>query len=211
MEGNECLLTGLQIENFNHDFEKDIYEYDLKKGLYIYHFKIHGQESNALSYKKFYEKYELEINWMLLNNTWLEPDQFVSLANIEKLISEIHFPSSPKEKLDSLFSYIFKMQQYEGHLLQLHYNNVNKKLSEIFYMKNSEELDFYLKYLLEENLIHSRSLNSLDVPNHFTITFKGLEYAIKLTEEGQLSKNCFIAMSFSEAEKPIYTEGILPA
>ncbi len=47
---------------------------------------------------------------------------------------------------------------------------------------------------------------------HFAVQFsyEGLIERIKLTEEGENSKRCFVAMSFHEKEKIIYTEVIKP-
>jgi len=200
---SKCLLTGTHVENFDRD-NYGYYLYDVKKDMYIYHFKIEQSEFNLELYKDFYKKYELEINWMLLNNSWLENDQPISLKNLEALIFQTHFPNSPKEKLDSLFNYIFRLQNYEGEIIESFYYDDTNNLWQKFFMRNSEELEFYFKYLFKQEFLKG-------VRNRITITFEGLEYIIKLNEEGRLSKNCFIAMSFNDTEKPIYTEGILPA
>jgi nucleoside 2-deoxyribosyltransferase len=71
------------------------------------------------------------------------------------------------------------------------------------YIKNRFEFQFYLKTLKDYGFIDFTDASSKDGPNAYNIkiTFKGLEYIIDLQENGQNSKKCFIAMSFSNTEE----------
>ena len=76
--------------------------------------------------------------------------------------------------------------------------------------RNPDEFKFYFAELMDLKFIKPVGNENLS-SKFYTITPNGIEHYEKISNEGQLSKNCFIAMSFGKTEEWIYKEGIFPA
>lgn len=124
----------------------------------------------------------------------------LTLDDYNDKLKRIVYPKTPKSKLDNLLLSLFQMQKFDGESVKI--NNVVSK-PEFYYkhfFKSSDECVYYLKELDYQGLINC-TINPAGIAMDFNITFKGLNYYLELTEEGSLSKQCFIAMSFDPAMK----------
>ncbi len=117
------------------------------------------------------------------------------------------YPKTPKEKSDNLLLNLFKMQSADGEQMMLNLNGENIWMKN--YFRTVAECIFYFDALKKEDLI---SYNNIDVNKHAGIRFtlKGLNKAIQLTEEGNNSNKCFVAMAFDDTTKQ-YREAIKKA
>jgi hypothetical protein len=138
----------------------------------------------------------------ILKGKWPTKGLYINEDEVRRAISTSSAPRTPKEKLDNLFQEIFKLQETEGEEFMVN----DKLLDSVFYgrlyFKNTEECNFYLKTLDEYGLINTK-VNHSGAVIALSITFKGLNYNIELSESGSFSENCFVAMSFGEEMKPI--------
>jgi len=122
-------------------------------------------------------------------------------SNFEKILSEISYPKTPKAKLDNLLKSLYHLQKFDGEIVE--FINVATK-PEFFYkhyFKSADECIYYLKELNYQQLIECSFQSDSDRPIEFHFTFKGLNYYLELTERGNLSNRCFVAMSFDPTMK----------
>ena len=143
---------------------------------------------------------------LFLNQKWpTSPEIFiVSDEDLRKIISQNDPPITPKEKLEFLFLLIYNKQKYEGQTFSS-YQIFENKPPEQFYLRAGSEEDFYIDVLADQGFIEK--IDSSQAGYNLKITFKGVDYAIDLLENGKHSNNCFIAMSFSP-EMKIFRESI---
>lgn len=129
---------------------------------------------------------------------------------------EQHKKLSPNEKIATILIFIFNKQQFIGDSVDLdYYLNYPKNLSKDG-ISNIGELVYLLDYLKNENYIKVNRQASLigngirhfDVPSHVTLTLKGLDTCIKLTESGINSNKCFVAISFTGETKSYFDNAI---
>lgn len=119
--------------------------------------------------------------------------------DLEKIIATGVYPRSPKEKAENLFMELFKLQKHDGQVIEigsLGYFTRRRALS--LYFKNRDELMYYTRALAAQKdieLVDNRDANNII---RLSFTFQGLNNYINLFEKGYNSKNCFVAMSFSE-------------
>lgn len=122
----------------------------------------------------------------------------ITLDNYRNKLKEIIYPKSPKSKLENLFLSLYDMQKFDGEVVSI----LRIVSTPGFYYKqffqSNEECLYYLKELDYQGLINC-TINDADIAMDFTVTFKGLNYYLALTEEGNLSNKCFIAMSFDSS------------
>jgi hypothetical protein len=132
------------------------------------------------------------------------PREVISLRMLQEKLASAPIPRTPKEKIDSLLLYIIKQQEEDGATIQLPFQDTFKKL----YFKSIEEFRFYLTALEGEEHIVFNSDNYQAV---LRLTHKGLLYAASLEQQQTRSSLCFIAMSFDDTVKHLYTDAIKPA
>ncbi len=120
---------------------------------------------------------------------------------IEKF-KELNYPKTPKEKLDNLFITLFQKQKFEGERIDIYKEMFKPMMYYKHYFRTKDECNFYMKSLDYSGLISGTFNNPANGDNEtimkYQITYKGLTYYNDITEKGLLSKNCFIAMSFSD-------------
>lgn len=138
------------------------------------------------------------IRGLIFNDQWPRSETFYNEDVFTRIINSSSFPRTPKEKSDNLFLNLFKLQKVDGEA----FNSTSLIFSRGFwarqYFKNQDEYDFYLKALRDQELINLLIDLQSGTILRIEITFKGLNYQIKLTESGARSNNCFIAMSFDQ-------------
>jgi len=145
--------------------------------------------AGAIINKQLSEENENGIYWFTLTG-----DSF------DEKLRKIIYPKTPKSKLDNLLLSLYQMQGYDGELVKI-FNIVSKP--EFYYkhfFKSIGECIYYIKELTYQGLINC-TINPAGIAMDFSITFKGLNYLLELTEKGNLSKKCFVAMSFDSTMK----------
>jgi hypothetical protein len=85
---------------------------------------------------------------------------------------------------------------------------IDKCFALVHYFKNEEEAKFYINVLEKKGLVELKTFHDITA---YTLTYEGLLHSIDLTEEGQHSRKCFVAMSFDEAYRSIFLDAIVPA
>jgi hypothetical protein len=115
-------------------------------------------------------------------------------------------------KLDFLFLSLYKEQESLGKVINFYRWLMNA--SESFYGAfNKIELAFYMECLIDRRLLECEqkaSINGFDraIPLKVRINENGVNYFVKINEEGLNSRKCFIAMSFSPEHEYIFNKGI---
>lgn len=143
--------------------------------------------------KKLPIKYDQVIHWGKFDENRLSKHFNVDL---EQILNDADYPKTPKAKLDNLFSFFFENQTQDGQRL----NFTPEKIFAQLYFKGVDELMFYTNTLIKNDLITGSAWpDSIQI----VITFAGLQYSIKVFDEGELSNKVFIAMAFDETTKPI--------
>jgi hypothetical protein len=137
---------------------------------------------------------------LLYNDDWFEDEnRFIELEDLESLLERKIIPKEPEEKLENLFVKLFSVQEEDGKWINVDSELYNNILWKILYFKSFDELNYYFEVLIARNLIEPqfyRDLANGKLLNKYRITFEGLNYAVKLREEGEKSNKCFVAMSF---------------
>lgn len=147
-------------------------------------------------------------------NLFLE-DELITLELIKQRVNSSTIPHTPRMKLDGLLKYINDNTLSQGQGVMLHVSRANinepayagalRGLLRDTYLKDTNEAYFYLQTLENEKLITIININNSST--RIALTYNGLTYLASLETEGNLSKNCFVAMSFAPARQP-YREAI---
>lgn len=122
----------------------------------------------------------------------------LTIDNFMDKLNDIVYPKTPKSKLDNLLVRLFGMQKYDGERIKLDASISDSKFIYQHFFKSKHECLYYLRELDFQSYIKFDS----DAQGYkFNITYKGLNYYSEITEKGNLSKQCFIAMSFDSNMK----------
>lgn len=203
-----CPITGLERNiigsdsysiSFNGEklFIKQSLHFDdvLKNEIFI---KNKHLIAGAILNKQLGDKAEDNIYWFSLTE-----------SDLEKKVSEIIYPKTPRNKLDNLFKTLFKMQKSDGEKIDLHNLSFRSDFYYKHFFKSKDECFYYFKILHFQELIYLVYNDDVEFLVECNVTFKGLNYYLELTEKGDLSNKCFIAMSFGsgmeETRKSIKT------
>lgn len=194
----KCFITDKPTRDIPSSMDSIEYQVSYQNTDYI--FTFHWNHSNSI----FIEDNKHILKGLLINEIF-QPDRkhFLNKKELEKIIKQAVVPKSPKSKLDNLLLNLYKNQEYAGSIVNL------KKVGglEFFllklYFKNYQEYWFFLKTLKDQNLVTFIESNTKEgnTASDIKITYQGLEYIIDIQENGENSKNCFIAMSFSDKAK----------
>lgn len=153
------------------------------------------------------------IRWLILNKKILSITDQLNFTNpssylltpqkIKQVISESFVPTTPKEKLDQLLLILYKVFPY-------YFGEINRsKLFSLTFFVSPKEFDIYFDCLEKTELVSVikntssekvifESRNQLDTSLNIRFNFKGIDHLASIEQNGRNSKNCFIAMSFSE-------------
>lgn len=199
----KCHITDMPTENRPSSI--DAVEYFVEFNGKRYFFIFDWDHKNS----EFVESNNYILKGLLLNNKFpiSKEDYFYDNDKLEKIIREAQIPKSPKSKLDSLLLTLLENQKYAGAEINLKKLGKWEYVLNKLYFQNHNEYWFYLKTLQDYGFITFIDVSSKDGNDAIDIklTYHGLEYIIELQEIGENSKNCFIAMSFSETTSDIRT------
>jgi hypothetical protein len=202
---DKCQLTGRIIQ--------------IKRGLNHLHYTLElaGNEVAIFICENCNQKIDFDVpphivEGLIANKKWPQRIELVAedcslstnITNGEKVVLKEYlrtadYPKTPKEKLDNLILNLFNLQKYDGEpmILDLTKNDFLVKN----YFKNYSECVFYLASLAELELIRLGNNNINETIVSLNLTHSGLSRTIELTEQGEKSNNCFIAMSFDPSTK----------
>lgn len=114
----------------------------------------------------------------------------------DEIISKVIYPKTPKAKLDNLFESLYRLQNQDGEKVDVRFIVLQPEFYYKHFLKSERECIYYLKELNFQKLINCSFTSRSEVPLEYVVTFKGLSYYFELTEQGDLSNKCFVAMSF---------------
>lgn len=212
-----CPLTDLLIQNYN-EFEK-VTTYSIEQSGKTYWISLCnscflGEKGNELV-----KPHQHILRGLIANDKWYPvkdqaihfKDNFKHISifedtSIETILRDFDYPKSIKEKLDYILELINEKQSFEGEEI-----NICAMLgNELFktYCKNIQEGFYYINTLVDEGFLKVKTFAAMQnfrdkVPNNIEITFKGLNYIVKLQEEGERSDKVFVAMAFRNETKGI--------
>lgn len=197
---NKCYITGLNCVYIN-PFEYRI-EYNNE-----YRFIRIGQTFKQLVSQDNFKLYKHLLAGAIFNKQVSDDETkdfyWITLtsSNFEKILSEISYPKTPKAKLDNLLKTLYNLQSFDGEVVNIHGVVLKPEFYYKHFFKSENECIYYLKELKYQGLIDCVFLRDIDIPVNFHITFKGLNYYLEITEHGNLSNKCFVAMSFDSTMK----------
>jgi len=133
---------------------------------------------------------------LILNDRFPPTDEKLKIVctndYLEKLLKEVDYPKSPKEKFLFIMLYLESLQIWDGKSNVI--NPDDKRIYNKLFLRSSDEFEFYLKSLKGKEFI---SLNRSGSEYNVSITFEGLNYIIENQNSHIISNKCFVAMSFS--------------
>jgi nucleoside 2-deoxyribosyltransferase len=164
-------------------------------------------------YKRFPNEYLLISG--LIRKQYENTREIITINSEQKLIDLLHskvLPSQPYEIAMNLL-YILCGYSEPGAELDLLAENTLYKILTLSYLKNTELLDYYLKYLHEQNRLVYRFIDTEQeqVPRDILITMSGWKQYHDRLKIDVDSKQVFVAMSFSEEMDEIFIRAIRPA
>jgi hypothetical protein len=192
-----CHVTDEKTTDFPSSY--DLTEYTVIYANQQLFFRFHYDHKNS----EFVEANKNILQGLILNNKF--PKEYhkkdgpiLDNQKLEHIINQSILPNSPEEKMNNLLSYLHSRQEFEGAIIE--FSESEELLAKKLYFKNFEELNFYLFTLYNKGFItgiisstkQGRQLGEIQ------LTYEGLSRVIEILEDGNLSKRCFIAMSFSE-------------
>jgi Nucleoside 2-deoxyribosyltransferase len=202
--GGICPLTGWEI--ISDIIENNGYRYDIRCARYSFTLWVTTEcwESSALAGRQNI------VRWLLFNGKIKTVKTQVDKQNLEfvyseerllNLIGESFIPRTPNEKADQLLILLNKIfPVFEGEIER-------RNLFNLTFFSTEKEFDIYFMHFVNSgyvSIVESRKnivisgILIRETVYSIDITFKGIEYLASIVEHGRNSKNCFIAMSFSE-------------
>lgn len=147
---------------------------------------------------------------LIFNRIPLGDITFDNLNQLQEFINNNFIEYSPDQKSKNLLKYIKSLSSFEGDAISLTRQKINEnQIWREMYFTNEREMEFYLKDLIQEELI-SQYGASKDGFGILSLTKKGI-IALRDSSFNDDSKTCFIAMSFSPELDEIYSNAIAPA
>ncbi|MGB2866766.1 MAG: hypothetical protein WBC05_25770, partial [Sedimentisphaerales bacterium] len=113
-------------------------------------------------------------------------------------------PRNTQEKLDRILAYIAEKASYPGEEIVIEKDSI----SPLFYCKNVEEVELYLKYLQTSNLADFIGPKIGAIRYKLALTVEGLKKAQEQAKPNIESKQAFVAMWFDESLQSAYSKGI---
>lgn len=147
---------------------------------------------------------------LIFNRIHLSGIFFKNFNQLQEFIDNNFIEYSPEQKSYNLLKYIKSLSQFEGDSVSLTRQIINEnQIWRELYFANEREMEFYLKDLIEEELI-SQFGASKEGFGILSLTKRGL-IALRDASYNDDSKTCFVAMSFSPELDEIYSKAIEPA
>jgi hypothetical protein len=166
----------------------------------------HGIRFEELLKSKLFIENKYLIAGAILNNQLFDIDEqhytcfTLTFDNINEKISQIIYPKSPSDKLDNLFRKLYSLQTYDGEEIGISKFINNNTFAYKYFFRSKFECIHYIRALHSKDYINCK-FDSDQIPTDFLVTFNGLNHYIELTEKGNLSNKCFVAIRFDQSMK----------
>lgn len=208
INGGYCPITGWLVSNaVPQDYN---WKYTVTCGNYSFNLWISYDclNSQAVRDQKHF------VRWLIVtkrintikNQDLSSPSKFLLTEKIVlDTITESFVPNTPKEKSEQLLLLLYRVfPTFKG--------DINRgAIYCLSFFPNIEEYRIYLDYLVESGyIITKESPNPTKISSaeriiepeiNVKFKFQGIQLLASLEESGRNSKNCFVAMSFSEKPK----------
>jgi nucleoside 2-deoxyribosyltransferase len=204
--GGICPLTGWEISNADH--QGYYWTYNISCGFLTFSLWV----SMECEFNPELSRLKHIIRWLVVSekiksikdsNAYLSPSVFlITPKSIQNVISETFLPNTPKEKSEQLLFLLKRVfPNFKGEIQR-------EDLFNLSFFETIEEFKVYFSYLVDSDYIKidqeprlmgiSESQNKNAIFLIVEFKFKGIQQLSQLEENGRNSKNCFIAMSFSD-------------
>lgn len=194
----KCIFTGCDVKPIINGIDAIEYVLEINGNRHL--LRLSPYANQWAGDDEFFKKNKNIFFALLYNNDWFEnEEQYIDIEDLKLLIDRKFIPKSPEDKLENLFLKLFSFQEEDGEWKSFESDYYDNILWKILYFKSRSELNYYTEVLDSNGLIEAKYNNTLDRPGileGYRITFEGLNWAIKLKEEGGNSNKCFVAMSF---------------
>jgi nucleoside 2-deoxyribosyltransferase len=208
INGEFCPITGWLVSNAV--LQDNDWKYTVSCGNYSFTLWISNDclNSQAIRDQKHFVRWLIvtgRINRIKAQDLSSQSKFLLTEKIILDTITESFVPNTPKEKSEQLLLMLYReFPTFKG--------DINRGvLYCLSFFPNIEEYRIYLDYLVESGyIITKESPNPTKIPSaeriiepeiNVKFKFQGIQLLASLEESGRNSKNCFIAMSFSEKPK----------
>lgn len=202
---DKCIFTGLPVTHYNSG--TDAIEYHVQIGNKQHLIRLHWDAPLRFKENSFFQKNKNIFQSLLINNKWFKNElNFIDIPQLEELLKKSDFPKSHQQKLENLFLALINLQKEDGEEINIGDILWGQDKWKLLYFRSASECNFYINHLESEDLIKLSKTGYAGVglaAQRLSITYKGLGYSIKLQEEGDKSKKCFVAMSFNPSVSDI--------
>lgn len=198
---DKCLITELPATDYP----------DAMVNGWSYHIKTINDSNRLIILRDGFERWKEDIFFKenkhiiagaLINNRLIENDSQplfeISLEFLMQRLPQLMYPKTPREKLDNLLKTLVLSQGFEGEKRTILRLMADPTMYYGNYFRSIAECNFYMKTLYQKGYIEAEFHSSTGTIVEYSLTHKGLEYYIDTSENGFLSNNCFVAMSFGK-------------
>jgi hypothetical protein len=154
--------------------------------------------------------YKERLLTLIFNKIDLKGIVFNNLNHLKDFIENNFINFSPEQKSNNLLRFIKSLSNYEGERVSITRQKIiTEEIWRKFYFTNVQEMEFYLKELIKEELLSqfgpsNEGFGSLSLTKKGLISFR--EFSINAN-----SNNCFVAMAFTAEMEEVYKQAIYPA
>lgn len=202
----KCIFTDLAATPvISH---RDRFEYTVDIHGKIHFISLQGKAVQWPNDNEFFKANKHIFSSLLYNDNWFEEEEntYITIDELKELLRSKSFPNNPREKMESLFFELFSYQKEDGEWIAISMKDFDNQLWKELYFKSVNELSYYMEVLEKNELIETKYISTKFNALHFDsyrMTFKGLNHYVKITNEGEKSNKCFVAMSFKPETKEI--------
>lgn len=144
-----------------------------------------------------------DIRRIILTGNWpfdIDRDPDIEPQMLIDMVASPKFPKGPEDTLRMLFTTLYNRQNSRGGWIEVHEWFQDKKFMHSLYIEHYDEVALYFRELEALGWLEVKFNNpendEIGLPLEYRLTYKGLKHYIDMMEDGPMSRNCFIAMSF---------------
>jgi hypothetical protein len=201
-------LPGFEMsEPYPIDNNRESFGYIINKGI---EFRTRlGLHHDLIAKSDFWQSPVIDkIKTLLFNHIKFEDKIYSTPEEIHDFVNS-HYPRlNPNQKILSTLEYLYSLTKYDGEMINLDKNELQRKsIWRKLFFNNVEELEYYIDNL---NGSYIKFEDASDTYIGLQLTVSGL---LKVGEylESKGSNICFVAMSFDKTLFSIYDDAIAPA
>ena len=202
----KCIFSGKPVKPIID--RRDCIDYSVEINMKNVHICLPHEAFDWSETSHFFQENLYKFKGLLFNEEWFEDqNQIITQDSLEALLARRKTNFTTEELLNRIFKRLFNWQVEVGQSYLLSETEFTRSITVKNYFKSNEEALFFVKELHFRKLIEILTLTSPSKLSPFEfrvqITFKGLTYFNQITNDGEQSKKCFIAMAFREETKII--------